>query len=89
MSSNYRCYATSSEVKAMKRHVEEAMDVGAVGTSNSVDYALNGYCSVGESYEVIGAIAKKGGLFSSQWRRTGLWQGFGNPGFIEWYKRSH
>ena len=82
MGTDYRRKATASEIEAMKRYVEEAMDSGAAGISNGMDYAPNCYCSVEESYEVIGVVARKGGLFSSHWRRTGLRQGFGDPGLI-------
>ncbi len=88
MGSDYRRYATSDEINAMKRYAEEAMDAGANGISNGVDYAPNSYCSVEESYEVIGAVAKKGGLFSTHWRRTGLRKGFGNPGLINGIKEA-
>lgn len=83
MGLDYHRQATSAEIEAMKRYVDEAMDAGAGGISNGVDYAPNSYSSVEESYEVIGAAAKKSGLFSSHWRRTGLREGFGNPGLID------
>jgi len=82
MGMDYKRRATPDEIEAMKRYVEEAMDSGAAGISNGLDYAPNCYCSMEESYEVVGVVAKKRGIFSSHWRRTGLRQGFGNPGLI-------
>ena len=88
MGLDYRRTASPDEVAAMKRHVEQAMDEGAYGISNGMDYAPNAFCSKEESYEVIGAAVKKGGFFSSHWRRTGLREGFGNPGLIEGLKEA-
>jgi len=83
MGLDYRRTATEDEVRAMVRYVEQSMDEGAWGISNGMDYAPNAFCSKEESYEVIGAAVKKGGFFSSHWRRTGLREGFGNPGLVE------
>ncbi len=80
---DYRRHATDSEVCSMKRYVEEAMDQGAAGISNGIDYAPNYFASPEESYQVIGAAAKRGGIFSSHWRRTGLREGFGDPGLAD------
>ncbi len=88
MGSDYRRHATSAEIEAMKRYVEEAMDSGAQGISNGMDYAPNSYCTPEESVEVISVAAKKGGLFASHWRRTGLREGFGNPGLIQGLKEA-
>jgi N-acyl-D-aspartate/D-glutamate deacylase len=88
MGQDYRRHATPAEVEAMKRYVEEAMDSGAQGISNGMDYAPNSYCSPEESVEVIGVAAKRGGLFASHWRRTGLREGFGNPGLIQGLKEA-
>ena len=88
MGHDYRRTATEDEVRAMTRYVEQAMDEGAWGISNGMDYAPNAFCSKEESYEVIGAAKKKGGLFSSHWRRTGLREGFGNPGLVQGLKEA-
>lgn len=88
MGSDYRRQATLDEIQAMKKYVEEAMDAGAAGISNGLDYAPNSYCTMEESYEVIGTAVKRGGIFSSHWRRTGLRQGFGNPGLIQGIKEA-
>lgn len=88
MGEDYRRHATPDEIAAMKRYVEQAMDEGAAGISNGMDYAPNAYSSVEESYEVIGAAVRKNGLFSSHWRRTGLRRGFGNPGLIDGIKEA-
>jgi len=88
MGSDYRRQATSDEIQDMKRYVEEAMDAGAAGISNGLDYAPNSYCTMEESYEAIGTAVKRGGIFSSHWRRTGLRQGFGNPGLIQGIKEA-
>lgn len=88
MGTDYRRYATRDEIEAMKRYVEEAMDAGAQGISNGMDYAPNSWCSPEESVEVIGVAARRGGLFSSHWRRTGLREGMGNPGLINGLKEA-
>lgn len=82
MGADYRRQARPDEVTLMKAYVEQAMDDGAFGISNGMDYAPNAYASSEESFEVIGAAVRKGGFFSTHWRRTGLRQGFGNPGLI-------
>ncbi len=83
MGDDYRRHATESEIVQMKRHVAEAMDSGAFGISDGLDYAPNSYCSENESLEVIGEAARRGGLYASHWRRTGLREGFGNPGLAD------
>lgn len=88
MGPDYRRHATKDEIEAMKRYVEEAMDSGAQGISNGMDYAPNSYCTPEESVEVIGVATKKGGLFATHWRRTGLREGFGNPGLIQGLKEA-
>lgn len=88
MGKDYRRHATKREIAAMKRYVEEAMDSGAQGISNGMDYAPNSYCTPEESIEVVGTATKRGGLFSSHWRRTGLREGFGNPGLIQGLKEA-
>jgi len=88
MGSDYRRHAKPEEIALMKKYVEEAMDEGAFGISNGMDYAPNAYCSAEESYQVIGAATKKGGFFSTHWRRTGLRQGFGNPGLVQGIKEA-
>ncbi|HOQ02629.1 MAG TPA: amidohydrolase family protein [Bacillota bacterium] len=88
MGEDYRRAATDDEIRAMKRYVEESMDQGACGISNGLDYAPNSYATIEESYEVIGAAIDKGGIFCSHWWRTGLRQGFGNPGLINGVKQA-
>lgn len=88
MGADYRRAATPAEIADMKRYVEQAMDEGAAGISNGMDYAPNAFSTPEESYEVVGAAVKKGGFFSSHWRRTGLRQGFGNPGLIQGLKEA-
>ncbi len=88
MGNNYRRKATRDEIEAMKRYVEESLDLGAAGISNGLDYAPNCYADIEESYEVIGVAARKGGIFSSHWWRTGLREGLGNPGLINGIKQA-
>ncbi|MDP2858509.1 MAG: amidohydrolase family protein [Bacillota bacterium] len=83
MGQDYRRHASPAEVAAMKGYVAEAMAAGARGISNGMDYAPNSYCAPEESHQVIGEAAKEGGVFCSHWRRTGLRQGFGNPGLVD------
>ena len=86
MGKDYRRHATGDEIAAMKRYVAQAMDEGAAGISNGMDYPPGVFCAPEESYEVIGEAARRGGLYSTHWRRTGLRQGFGNPGLIQGLK---
>ncbi len=83
MGTDYRREATPSEIAEMVKYVDEAMDSGAAGISNGADYAPNSYCSEEEECALVGAAAKKGGYFSTHWRRTGLREGFGNPGLAD------
>lgn len=82
MGKDFRRRATADEVAAMKRYVAQAMDEGAVGISNGMDYPPGVFAAPEESFEVVGEAARRGGLYSTHWRRTGLRQGFGNPGLI-------
>jgi len=88
MGVNYKRYATADEIKAMTRHAAEAMDSGAAGISNGMDYPPGVFCAQEENYAVVGEVTKRGGVFSTHWRRTGLRQGFGNAGLIEGLKEA-
>lgn len=78
-----RRHATPGEVSAMKRLVAQSIDEGAPGISTGMDYPPGVFASHEEFCEVVGEAAAHGGFFSPHWRRTGLRQGFGNPGLIE------
>ncbi len=82
MGRDHRRAATEEEVRKMKYWVEEAMDSGAWGFSNGLDYAPNAWSTLEESCELVGAAAGRGGIFSTHWRRTGLRAVGGNPGLI-------
>jgi len=88
MGVNYKRHATADEINVMKRHAAEAMDNGAAGISNGMDYPPGVFCAQDENYAVIGEVTRRGGIFSSHWRRTGLRQGFGNAGLVEGLKEA-
>lgn len=79
MGSDYRRPATAEEVAVMADYCRQAMDEGAFGVSNGLDYAPNAYAAHAESVAVVQAAAARGGFFASHWRRTGLRRGFGAP----------
>ncbi len=83
MGKDYKRHAKPDEVAAMKRYVAQAMDEGAAGISNGMDYPPGVFASPEESVEVIGEAVRHGGFYSTHWRRTGLRQGAGNPGLID------
>ncbi|MDP2859369.1 MAG: amidohydrolase family protein [Bacillota bacterium] len=83
MGQDYWRHATPEEVERMKALVEQALDEGAAGISNGMDYAPNCFCAPEESYELMGVVAKRGRYLSTHSRRTGHRQGFGNPGLID------
>lgn len=82
MGKDTKRHATAEEVAAMKRHVAQAIAEGAPGISTGMDYPPGVFAAHEEFCEVVGEAARHGGFFSPHWRRTGLRQGFGNPGLI-------
>ncbi|MEW6523829.1 MAG: amidohydrolase family protein [Bacillota bacterium] len=82
MGKDTRRHATPDEIAAMKRYVAQAMDEGAAGISTGMDYPPGVFAAHEEFCEVVAEAARHGGYFSPHWRRTGLRQGFGNPGLI-------
>jgi N-acyl-D-aspartate/D-glutamate deacylase len=83
MGQDYRRHATPDELERMKALVAQALDEGAAGISNGMDYAPNCFCAPEESHEIIGVVAKRGRFLSTHSRRTGHRQGFGNPGLVD------
>ncbi len=83
MGHDYRREATNEEIEEMKDLVARAMDDGVRGISNGLDYAPGAFAGHEELVAVIGEAAKRGGIFTSHWRRTGLRQGMGNPVLIK------
>lgn len=83
MGKDTKRHATAGEVTAMKRLVAEAIEQGAPGISTGMDYPPGVFAAHDEFCEVVGEAARHGGFFSPHWRRTGLRQGFGNPGLIQ------
>ena len=75
-------HATAEEISEMKRLVRQSIEEGAQGVSTGMDYPPGVFASHEEFCEIITEAAKCGGFFSPHWRRTGLRQGFGNPGLI-------
>lgn len=75
--------ATAAEVDEMRRLVAQAISEGAAGISTGMDYPPGVFASADEFSAVVGEAARLGGFFSPHWRRTGLRQGFGNPGLID------
>lgn len=88
MGCDYRRSARDEEIQRMKWLIEEAMDSGAWGISNGMDYVPNAFSTHRESCEVVKTATRRGGIFSSHWRRTGLRVGFGNPGLIDGIKEA-
>ncbi|MDP2873496.1 MAG: amidohydrolase family protein [Bacillota bacterium] len=82
MGKDTRRHATADEITAMKRLVAQAIGEGAPGISTGMDYPPGVFAAHEEFCEVVGEAARHGGFFSPHWRRTGLRQGFGNPGLI-------
>ncbi|MFP4201180.1 MAG: N-acyl-D-amino-acid deacylase family protein, partial [Clostridia bacterium] len=83
MGHDYRREATEDEIEKMKTMVNRAVDDGVRGISNGLDYAPGAFASHEELVAVIGEVARRGGIFTSHWRRTGLRQGMGNPVLIK------
>jgi N-acyl-D-amino-acid deacylase len=82
MGKDSKRHATPDEIASMKRLVAQAIGEGAPGISTGMDYPPGVFAAHEEFCEVVGEAAKHGGFFSPHWRRTGLRQGFGNPGLI-------
>lgn len=75
-------HATPDEIEQMKRLVAQAIEEGAAGVSTGMDYPPGVFAAHDEFIAVVAEAARHGGFFSPHWRRTGLRQGFGNPGLI-------
>jgi len=82
MGKDTKRHATKDEVAAMKAHVAQAVDEGAVGISTGMDYPPGVFAAHEEFCEVMTEAARHEVFFSPHWRRTGLREGFGNPGLI-------
>jgi N-acyl-D-amino-acid deacylase len=79
MGRDWRRGASAEEIRLMKWYAARAMEEGALGISNGLDYAPNNYSCSNESYEVIAEAVKKGGWFASHWRRRDLRPPTGKP----------
>ncbi len=82
MGHDYRRHCTDEELARMLDWVREAMDAGAFGLSNGLDYAPGAYASEEENVAIVRAAAERGGMFATHWRRTGLREGMGSPVLI-------
>jgi N-acyl-D-aspartate/D-glutamate deacylase len=82
MGKDTKRHATADEIAAMKHLVAQAVQEGAAGVSTGMDYPPGVFAAHEEFVEVVAEAARHGGFFSPHWRRTGLRQGFGNPGLI-------
>jgi len=60
--------ATDAEIASMCELVEEAMEAGAIGFSNGLDYPPSVRASTGEVIALAGAAAGRGGLYASHTR---------------------
>ncbi|MFO8059391.1 MAG: amidohydrolase family protein, partial [Bacillota bacterium] len=88
MGEDYRRHCTREELSEMVNWVREAMDAGAFGLSNGLDYAPGAYASDEENVAVVRAAAERGGMFATHWRRTGLREGMGSPVLIRGLKEA-
>jgi N-acyl-D-amino-acid deacylase len=64
-----------AEMAAMQRHLEEALDAGAVGLSTGLVYAPGMYATTDEVVRLARPMAKKRGIYASHIRAEGelLW----------------
>lgn len=88
MGHDYRRPCTDEELTRMLGWVQEAMEAGAFGLSNGLDYAPGAYASEEENVAVVRAAAERGGMFATHWRRTGLREGMGSPVLIKGLKEA-
>ncbi len=79
MGHDYRREADDAEISRMKQWVREAMEAGAFGISNGLDYAPGAFAGEDELVEVVRQASEGGGLFATHWRRTGLREKTGSP----------
>jgi len=82
MGKDTKRHASADEIAAMQRLVAQAHEEGAAGISTGMDYPPGVFAAHEEFCAVVAEAARHGGFFSPHWRRTGLRQGFGNPGLI-------
>lgn len=88
MGSDYRRHCTEEELEAMLDLVREAMESGAFGISNGLDYAPGAHACDEELVAVVREAAERGGMFATHWRRTGLRHGMGAPVLIRGLKEA-
>lgn len=60
--------ATDADLKAMVRHLKEALDAGAVGLSSGLIYPPGIYASADELIRLVSVTARRGGLYASHIR---------------------
>ena len=63
---------TEEQMKAMKHQLEEAMEAGAWGISTGLDYVPSAYATTEELVEIVRAMERWDGIYSTHWRRTGI-----------------
>jgi N-acyl-D-aspartate/D-glutamate deacylase len=71
MGPDYKREATKKEVRAMRGHVERAMEDGCVGISVGRDYDPDIWASFDELLECAKVAARHGGIYTSHCLRTG------------------
>jgi N-acyl-D-amino-acid deacylase len=63
--------ATLSEMKEMKKRLEESLEAGAFGLSSGLVYAPGSYCEPAELSELAGVLKRYGGLYTTHMRNEG------------------
>ncbi len=69
MGHDYRRPATSSERDRIMSFIGEAMDEGAAGVSNGLDYYPGAFADRRELVGIVREAAVRGGMFATHWRR--------------------
>ena len=62
----------AAELAAMRRHVAEAMDGGAVGLSTGLIYPPSSYAETDEIVELCKEVASAGGFYATHMRNEGI-----------------
>lgn len=63
---------TEEERRALKAHIEEAMDAGAFGLSTGLDYKPGIFSGTPELLDMTTNLKRHGGIYFTHWRKTGL-----------------
>ena len=61
----------ASEMKEMKRYLDQALSEGAWGMTTGMDYAPGNYADLDELTELVSMVKDAGGIYTTHWKNRG------------------